>query len=358
MSHAVALAEADESCGAKATTLGRLRRAGVSVPDGVVVRTPAGAGWQAPLLARLGGGPFAVRSSARFEDGAATSFAGQLLTLLDVERGELAAAVLAVERSTRRGWVGTYATGHGQPPPTSCPVLVQDMLRPRAGGVLFTSELTTPNAPMMIECVTGSGKPVVDGTALPERWIVEAQPRRLQRAGDGSGVLSVGDVRRVVDAARQVVAVLGHGQDIEWALVGDVVLVLQSRPITATSPSADNAIRAVPGRLSGTPASPGVARGPIRIVASLDDLPRVADGDVLVCRATAPAWTPALLRATAIITEVGGMLSHAAIVAREFGVPAVVAVPNAMTRLPDGSTVQVDGTSGLITPLQPTRHAS
>lgn len=99
----VALTEADESCGAKAATLGRLRRAGVHVPDGAVIRTPAEKGWQAPLLARVGSGPFAVRSSTHVEDGRQASFAGQLLTLLDVERGALPAAVLAVERSTRRG---------------------------------------------------------------------------------------------------------------------------------------------------------------------------------------------------------------------------------------------------------------
>ena len=354
MSQVVALAEADETCGTKAATLGRLQRAGVHVPNGVVVRSPAKAGWQGPLLARLGTGPFAVRSSTHVEDGKEASFAGQLLTLLDVERRELPAAVLAVEQSTRAGWVGAYATGHGQPPPTSCPVLVQDMICPRTGGVLFTADAAT-----IIEGVTGSGQPVVDGTASPERWIVDARPRRVQRAGDGSSVLTVDEVQQVADVAGQVVEVLGGNQDIEWAIVGDDIVVLQSRPITAASPPAD-APRgaAAPGGLSGTPASPGIGRGPIRMVGSLDDLPHVANGDVLICRCTSPAWTPALLRAAAVITEVGGMLSHAAIVAREFGIPAVVAVPDAMTKLPDGSTVQVDGTTGVITPLEPTSGVS
>ena len=207
------------------------------------------------------------------------------------------------------------------------------MVRPRAGGVLFTADAAMSDAPMVLECVTGSG----------------------QRAGDGSRVLTVDEVQQVADVAGQVIEVLGRSQDIEWALVGDDIVVLQSRPITATSPPADVPQHSAgPGALSGTPASPGIGRGPIGVVGSLDDLPRVADGDVLLCRSTSPAWTPALLRAAAIITEVGGMLSHAAIVAREFGIPAVVAVADAMTRLPDGSRVQVDGTTGVITPLEPT----
>lgn len=355
MSGVVALEEADDACGSKAATLGRLCRAGVAVPDGVVVRAPRDEGWQAPLLARLGGGPYAVRSSGRFEDGPEASFAGQLLTLLDVERDEVVSAVLAVERSTRRGAVRGYAAGRGLSSPTTCPVLVQDLVRPRAAGVLFSRHPTVADGPSVIECVRGSGESVVDGTATPERWVIDGKPHRVLRAADGPNVLTVVEVHRVVDAAAQVVAVLGPGQDIEWALAGDDVAVLQSRPITATgTPDALPRPRSAPGGLSGTGASPGVARGPARLVASLDDLTRVAAGDILVCRTTSPAWTPAMLRSAAVVTEVGGVLSHAAIVAREFGVPAVVAVPDAMSRLIEGSTVQVDGSSGVVTPLATT----
>jgi pyruvate,water dikinase len=70
---------------------------------------------------------------------------------------------------------------------------------------------------------------------------------------------------------------------------------------------------------------------------------------VLVCRTTSPAWTPLLARARAVVTEIGGMLAHAAIVAREFGIPAVVAAPGAMTTLADGQRVVVDGGAGTVT---------
>jgi pyruvate, water dikinase len=100
--------------------------------------------------------------------------------------------------------------------------------------------------------------------------------------------------------------------------------------------------------LRGTPASPGIARGPVRVIGGLDDFDQFRPGDVLVCRTTSPAWTPLLARATAVVTEIGGMLAHAAIVAREFGIPAVLAVPGAMATLGDGQQVMVDGSAGTV----------
>lgn len=100
--------------------------------------------------------------------------------------------------------------------------------------------------------------------------------------------------------------------------------------------------------LTGVAASRGSATGRVRIVAGLDDFDRFGAGEVLVCRATSPAWTPLLGRAAAVVTETGGMLAHAAIVAREFAIPAVVAAPGAMTALTDGQVVVVDGSQGRV----------
>lgn len=105
---------------------------------------------------------------------------------------------------------------------------------------------------------------------------------------------------------------------------------------------------AQPRWVRGTPASPGRASGPVRVIRDLDEFDRFAAGDVLVCRATAPAWTPLLALAAAVVTETGGVLSHAAIVAREFGIPAVLAVSDATTILSDGARVLVDGSAGTI----------
>jgi pyruvate,water dikinase len=101
------------------------------------------------------------------------------------------------------------------------------------------------------------------------------------------------------------------------------------------------------GVLLGSPVSPGVVTGAVRVV--LD--PRGAElepGEILVCPGTDPAWTPLFLTAGGLVMEVGGMMTHGAIVAREYGIPAVVGVDRATTRLQTGQRIQVDGSSGRI----------
>lgn len=100
--------------------------------------------------------------------------------------------------------------------------------------------------------------------------------------------------------------------------------------------------------IAGTPGSPGHASGPARVVHGPDDFARVQPGDVLVCRFTEPAWTALFGVVAAVVTETGGVLSHAAIVAREHGIPAVLAVRGATTSYRDGETVTVDGGAGRV----------
>ncbi|MCH8813596.1 MAG: hypothetical protein IH957_00655 [Chloroflexi bacterium] len=101
--------------------------------------------------------------------------------------------------------------------------------------------------------------------------------------------------------------------------------------------------------LEGTPASPGVASGPARILHRLDEVDSLTLGDVLVASAIDPGWTSAFPVIGAVITEIGGALSHGAIMAREFGVPAVIGVEGALTALKDGQSVTVDGLNGTVT---------
>lgn len=109
-------------------------------------------------------------------------------------------------------------------------------------------------------------------------------------------------------------------------------------------------IRVVPTghRLTGWATSPGRTTGRVRLISSLADGIRLEKGDVLVANATDPSWTPLFLTAGAVVLETGGPLSHAAIVAREFGLPAVLNVPQATRILTDGETVAVDGTAGTV----------
>jgi rifampicin phosphotransferase len=113
--------------------------------------------------------------------------------------------------------------------------------------------------------------------------------------------------------------------------------------VRTTGPTPEDAI-------IGQPASPGRATGPVRIVHGPGDFDRFQPGEVLVARTTAPAWTPLFARAVAVVTDGGTLAAHASLVAREYGIPAVVATGDATTRLADGQVVTVDGGAGAIHP--------
>ncbi len=98
----------------------------------------------------------------------------------------------------------------------------------------------------------------------------------------------------------------------------------------------------------GMPGSPGVARGRVRVLRSLADGDALVHGEILVAETTAPPWTPLFARAAAIVTDAGGILSHCAVVAREYAIPAVVGTKQATAVLRDGQLVEVDGTSGTV----------
>lgn len=105
------------------------------------------------------------------------------------------------------------------------------------------------------------------------------------------------------------------------------------------------------GHLGGMAASPGVVEGVARVVGGAEDLDQIQQGEVLVTRITAPSWGPVFGRIAATVTDIGGMMSHAAIVCREYGLPAVTGVGSATTAIRTGQRVRVDGNNGTVTIL-------
>lgn len=101
-------------------------------------------------------------------------------------------------------------------------------------------------------------------------------------------------------------------------------------------------------RLEGFPGSPGVVTGPARVVRRFEEFPSLQSGEILVCPYTSTAWTPLFLKISGVVTDTGGMLTHAAIAAREYGIPAVVGTWNATNSIRDGDTVKVDGNTGVV----------
>jgi pyruvate, water dikinase len=104
-------------------------------------------------------------------------------------------------------------------------------------------------------------------------------------------------------------------------------------------------------KLSGMAASPGLVEGHARVIFDADDLDQVQDGEILVTQVTAPSWAPVFSRIKATVTDIGGMMSHAAIVCREYGLPAVTGTGSASTNIKTGDRIRVDGTNGTVTIL-------
>ena len=105
------------------------------------------------------------------------------------------------------------------------------------------------------------------------------------------------------------------------------------------------------GRLTGAAASPGVVEGVARVVIDVEEIARVREGDVLVCPITSPAWAPIFSSVRAVVTDIGGVMSHAAIVCREYGLPAVVGTGRATAEIETGQMIRVDGSNGVVTIL-------
>ncbi|WP_125777293.1 PEP/pyruvate-binding domain-containing protein [Antribacter gilvus] len=377
--------------GGKAATLGTLLRAGVPVPDGFVIPFDAYrevhalgddrpgdrpgvalAGLPEPLgdalargLRRLGDIPVAVRSSASDEDAASASTAGQYESVLGViGRDQVARAVRQVWASLGSARATAYRGALAGTPAMA--VLVQPLIDADASGVMFTP--SADDGATVIESAWGLGPSVVGGTVTPDTCrvgrdgsvtIVVADkrtfvgrdgPRPVPAADRERPSLGVTTAVQLARLGEQVAEVLGGQQDVEWAVAGGRAWILQARPVTAGIPPAPDDVRfAPPGALTGTPGSAGWASGPARVVRGPADFPRVRPGDVLVCLFTDPAWTPLLRVAAAVVTQTGGMLSHAAIVARERRIPAVLGVPDVTTRIHDGDRVTVDGATGVVT---------
>jgi pyruvate,water dikinase len=105
------------------------------------------------------------------------------------------------------------------------------------------------------------------------------------------------------------------------------------------------------GTLSGFAASPGDVQGPARVIMGADQIGEVQQGEILVAPLTAPSWAPIFGKILATVTDVGGMMSHAAIVCREYGLPAVTGTAFGTTQIRTGQMIRVDGNTGVVTLL-------
>lgn len=326
--------------------------------------------------------PVAVRSSAIGEDSAGASFAGMNVTHTSVRGTDaLFAAVVDCWASLFTPRVLTYRARRGISGQPAMAVVVQRMVDARSAGVAFTADPTTRRRDrVVVEAARGLGEVVVSGAVEPDTYLFDAEgptlletrvghqrhavvagpdgDRRVElAAADTAGTVLTAEQARTVARLALSVQAHHHGipQDVEWAFDdhGDLWIV-QARPITTPTESTTTPTESAttPGAvplIRGIGAAPGVAAGHVRVLAAPEDGGRLRDGEVLAAPMTNPDWLPTLSRAAAVVTDSGGMTCHAAIVARELGLPCVVGARTATATLEDGALVTVDGATGQVT---------
>ena len=401
--------------GLDARDLGALRRAGARaralildapLPESLVQAIRAA---HQQLIAASGGDPalpLAVRSSATAEDLPEASFAGQQDTVLDVV-GE--AALLAACRrclaSLFTDRAIAYRQEHGfNPTSVALSVGVQQLVRSDQGcaGVMFSLDPESGSAAVvLVSGAWGLGELVVQGAVQPDEWLVlkstlaqgyapilrhrlgAKQTRRLSVLTAGGRELVDQPVpetlqqqfclneEEVLRLAGWAVAIERHyseergvltPMDIEWAKDGPTgaLFILQARPETGSRqrrPWLDRRWELDPHGvaplISGRAIGSAVVHGRVRRLASPAEIERFQSGDVLVTGRTDPDWEPILRLAAAIVTDQGGATCHAAILARELGVPAIVGTLEATQRLEDGAPVTVSCCQGEIGAVYP-----
>ncbi len=341
----------------------------------------------------------AVRSSATAEDLPEASFAGQQKTFLNMKGDE------AVINAVRECWASLFepraifyrVQNNFEHMKVGLAAVVQKMVNADRAGVMFSVDpVTQDRSIMVIEAAYGLGETVVSGEVTPDTYKVRksdftiadkeiaAQDFMVIRDAQGGTKeekldplimrrqkLDDQEIKELAKTGKLIEDHYKAPQDMEWAIEGNRMFIVQSRNVTTLDKKAeitpvfrgakpmveekDTPASAGEGSgqkpeviLKGLAASPGIAAGRARVLKGPEEISRVMSGDILVTAMTSPDYVPAMKKAAAIVTDEGGITSHAAIVSRELGVPCVVGTGTATKVISEGMEVTVDGRSGLV----------
>jgi len=324
----------------------------------------------------------AVRSSATAEDLPTASFAGQQETYLNIKGdAHLLVAIKECWASlfTQRAIYYRHEQGFDHFK-VGLAAVIQRMVQSDKSGIAFSIDpVNNDKTKITIEAIFGLGEYIVQGKVTPDHYEidkrslvllkkevnyqnvkfvksnVENKEVHLNREEGTQQKLNDSEIIKLTLLIKEIENHYYFPQDIEWAIEGDDVFIVQSRPITTikaisalskkTSPQMTESQKPF---LYGSPASPGIGIGQVNIIHSPTQIDKIHKGDVLVAPQTNPDYVPAMKKAIAIITEKGGRTSHAAIVSRELGIPAIVGVDRATKKLTNGMIVSVNGQTGEI----------
>ena len=286
-----------------------------------------------------------VRSSATVEDSASHSFAGIFDSVAIASPEALEPTIRDVWASVFSPRALTYYQQIGLEELPTMAIVVQRFLPAERSGVMFT----TFGGRTLVEHVEGDCDKLVNGEVTPEQLWLDGSPRSREL----SGSLGPAHAEELARLAATLEARFGGPQDVEWVLLSDEIHVVQSRPITTFTAQTTEAtttleMDTVEPILRGIPASSGWGAGHIHLVFNIEDALALESGQVLVTPMTNPDMVVAMRQSAAIVTDVGGMICHAAIVSRELGLPCVVGTGTATATLEAGEIVTVAGSAGAV----------
>ncbi|MFC1801372.1 phosphoenolpyruvate synthase [Nanoarchaeota archaeon] len=323
----------------------------------------------------------AVRSSATAEDLPEASFAGQQATFLNIKgREQLLEAVRGCWASLFTARAIYYRTKNNFPhDKVFIAVVVQKMVNSDSSGVMFTiNPATNKEDEIIIEAALGLGEAVVSGAVNPDLYIVEkstlkiktievkeqfikivkdpetgqTSEKKLTPEEEKQQVLNEKQIQELARIGRNIEKHYGKPMDTEWAIEKGTIYIVQARAVTTFKPNKEekNVTEEKTGKVlvKGETACAGVISGPVKIIHDASELHKVEKGDIMVTGMTNPDMVPAMQKAAAIVTDEGGLTSHAAIVSREMGAPCIVGTEDGTKVLKEGQIVTVNATQGIV----------
>lgn len=361
MSIFTTLDKVDPTYGGKSMGLKKLISAGLNVPQGIAI-TPQNLhecikGENISELKKVVDffGPYdllAVRSSAINEDGSQQSYAGQYKSILNVKNNifSIMSALLEVYQSSLSKEIQNYS-GNNQ---DSMGIVIQKMIKPKYAGVMFTeaTDLNGDNC-CLIEMVKGLGEQLVSGHSKTSRIII---PYRISHVLDFTKIRIEGEIKdiNIAYALKESIIKINNffkkGMDIEWCIdeMG-LASIVQARPITKhiliPEINTQNGLIASIGKCK---AKSFVIDSDLEDEELLETINSFPQGSILIAPYTDTQYMPAINRAVGIITEEGSILSHAAIISREKGIPCVVGFKDASKIFPTGTEITLNTASSEI----------
>ncbi|MDB5159984.1 MAG: hypothetical protein JWO99_247 [Candidatus Saccharibacteria bacterium] len=335
-----------EEQGGKAIGLNILREMGYQVPEYFVI--PFNTDVTDPeVLGRVNEfvtsfGKVALRSSANIEDGANSSFAGQFDSFLDVSAEQVPGRINDVRRSVELANVREYCEAMGIPfEDIKMNVIVQSFKEPSAGGVW----MGTGASGGRLEWTEGRGDAVVDGTVKPYHETYDKDGLIVNM--DAASILRDKNGKSVAEVCKEIQEKLGYDVDLEFCITEDGIQWLQLRKVTKAigEQSGIEVVTSEESVINGEAASPYSASG---AAYRLDQEHGAgwASGKILIARATSPADMMYIMTAEGVVTRMGGMLSHSAVVCRELGKACVVGVD--IEKIQHATPLFIDGKLGRV----------